>query len=429
MKPTIDYLKGFGNQLYSEAMPGALPVNQNSPQKVPYNLYAEQINGCAFTEPRSSNLHSWVYRAFPSVKQSKFTPLKYDNFSKENLNTNPDPNRYRWTEITSPIKKNTDLIMGMNMLLKNGGPKNKKGVAIYLYAANCSMKKKYFYNADGDLLFVPYLGEMQLHTEFGKLNIKPGEFVVIPRGIKFTCKILSKEIKGYICENFGQPFRLPELGTIGCNGLANARDFMHPTACFERDTGQVELVTKFGNSLWRSELDHSPLNVVAWHGNLLPYKYNLSQFNTLNTVSYDHPDPSIFTVLTSPSAIPGVANVDFVVFPERWMVAEHTFRPPFFHRNTMSEFMGLIYGKYDGKSQGFVPGGSSCHNCMTAHGPDVASYNKAIDESLLPKKQSDFLAFMFESSWAFEPTPFAMNCTMRDKDYDKCWEGFKMADI
>src|ERR1700744_1427108 len=231
---------------------------------------------------------------------------------------------------------------------------------------------------------------------------------VLPRGLKYRVELLDHSVRGYICENYGQPFRLPELGPIGSNGLANARDFLTPVAAFEDVAKPTRLVEKFQNGLWATTLDHSPLDVVAWHGNFAPYKYDLARFNVINTVSFDHPDPSIFTVLTSPSDTPGVANCDFVIFPPRWMVAEQTFRPPWFHRNVMSELMGLVHGVYDAKAEGFVPGGPSLHHCISAHGPDVASWKGASEAELKPHKIDNTLAFMFESRWVFRPTAWAM---------------------
>ena len=229
--------------------------------------------------------------------------------------------------------------------------------------------------------------------------------------------------------NYGAPLRLPELGPIGANGLANPRDFLAPVAAFEDDEAPHEIVAKAGGHLWSARVGHSPLDVVAWHGNVHPYKYDLARFNVINTVSYDHPDPSIFTVLTSPSDTPGVANCDFVIFPPRWMVAEGTFRPPWFHRNVMSELMGLVHGLYDAKATGFVPGGVSLHNCMSAHGPDRATWEKATAAPLAPQKIDDTLAFMFETRWVIAPTRAAMESPTLQKDYDGCWADFPKAKV
>jgi len=279
-------------------------------------------------------------------------------------------------------------------------------------------------NADGEMMFVPQQGNLRFVTEFGRIDIQPGEIAVIPRGVKFRAELPDGAAGGYVCENYGGMFRLPELGPIGANGLANPRDFLSPRAAFEERDRRHELVAKFEGHLWATTLDHSALDVVAWHGNYAPYKYDLARFNTIGTVSFDHPDPSIFTVLTAPTDTPGTANCDFVIFPPRWMVAEHTFRPPFFHRNVMSEFMGLVRGVYDGKAGGFVPGGASLHNCMSAHGPDRATFAKAVAADLQPQRIEDTLAFMFETRLVVRPTRFALDTPALQQDNDACWAGF-----
>lgn len=299
------------------------------------------------------------------------------------------------------------------------------GASIHLYAATKSMDHCFFYNADGDFLIVPQEGKLTLKTEFGVLELKPCEIAMIQRGVKFQVMLPDGKARGYICENYGLPFRLPELGVIGANGLANPRDFKVPVACYDTQDGNYQLLTKFQGLLWETDIKHSPLDVVAWHGNYVPYKYDLTQFNTINSVSYDHPDPSIFTVLTSPSSIPGIANVDFAIFPPRWMVAMDTFRPPYYHRNIMNEYMGLIHGIYDAKETGFVPGGGSLHNCMSAHGPDSEAFHKASHTSLQPEYYKDTLAFMFEAQLTWRLTSYALSADIRQKDYLACWQGLK----
>ena len=284
------------------------------------------------------------------------------------------------------------------------------------------MQDRFFSDNDGELLFVPYLGELLIFTELGKLSIVPGQIAVIPRGIKFQIELISSVACGYLCENLAAPLTLPQLGPIGANGLANPRHFLYPKAAFEEKSNQTTLICKYQNHLWSAESNHSPLNVVAWHGNYSPYCYDLSLFNTINSVSFDHPDPSIFTVLTSESTLPGVANLDFVIFPSRWLVAEHTFRPPYFHRNIMSELMGLIKGEYDAKKEGFEPGGISIHNCMTAHGPDYDTYQNAINKTLKPIRYDNTLAFMFESCEPWNVTAAALKSPHRQSDYTQCWQ-------
>lgn len=424
MKP-LNYLHGFGNHHQSEALPNALVTGRNAPQKAPYGLYAEQLSGSAFTSPRHHNLHSWLYRIRPSVAHSEFTLVKQNHLFSPPFNHIPTPpTQMRWNPIAYPSKK-TDFIQGLFTLAGNGSAETVTGAAIHLYAATTSMENYFFYNADGELLIVPQEGALRFKTEFGSLDVKPGEVIIIPRGIKFQVLLQENKARGYLCENFGMPFRLPELGTMGANGLANPRDFQIPTAAFDDTQGDFTLLVKFQGKLWSANLDHSPLNVVAWHGNYVPYKYDLSKFNTINTVSFDHPDPSIFTVLTSTSPIPGIANVDFVIFPPRWMVATDTFRPPYFHRNIMNEYMGLIYGTYDAKETGFLPGGGSLHNCMSAHGPDADAFFKAKQADLKPEYYDNTLAFMFEAHQVWQLTPQAQTADFRQTDYLKCWEGLK----
>ncbi|VVC77239.1 Homogentisate 1,2-dioxygenase [Aquicella siphonis] len=426
MSDSLAYHCGFGNHFEAEALPGALVKSRNSPQKVPYGLYAEQLSGRAFTAPRKENLSSWLYRIRPSVLHGEFTPVTPSGLAGTPFNPSlTPPTQLRWDPMPYP-QSDCDFIEGLVTLAGNGSIELQTGAAIHLYCATRSMENQYFYNADGDFLIVPQEGRLRFKTEFGTLDIEPGEILVIQRGIKYQVKLLGSRARGYICENFGAPFRLPELGVIGANGLANPRDFLYPTAAFEDSASRYRLLAKFQGHLWEAEISHSPLDVVAWHGNYAPYKYDLRLFNTINTVSFDHPDPSIFTVLTSPSQEPGVANVDFVIFPPRWMVASDTFRPPYYHRNIMSEYMGLIYGTYDAKENGFVPGGGSLHNCMSAHGPDASAYEKAVSMPLQPEYYSDTLAFMFESRQVWQLTPAALNADFRQKNYLECWKGLKV---
>jgi len=422
---TLRYLAGFGNEHETEKLPGALPIGQFSPQKAPYNLYTEQFSSTAFTAPRAKNRRTWMYRIRPSVVQGDYQPMPHELLRTAPLNDAVElPTLLRWNPQPIPGEP-TDFIDGLVTLAVNGDVASQTGSGIHIYCANTSMEKRYFYNADGELLLVPQLGELTLHTECGTLSIRPGEIAVIPRGIKFRVVLCSPQVRGYICENYGAPFELPERGPVGANGYSNQRDFLYPVAAYEDIEDEMELIAKFAGRLYNATLDHSPLDVVAWVGNSAPYKYDLSCFNVINTVSYDHPDPSIFTVLTSPSDTPGVANLDFVIFPPRWMVAEHTFRPPWYHRNIMSEFMGLIEGVYDAKEEGFVPGGASLHNCMSPHGPEANVFEKAANEELNPERYENTLAFMFESRYAFATTAYALNSDIRQGDYIECWSGLK----
>lgn len=408
------YLSGFGNHHQTEAIPGALPANQNSPQNCPYGLYAEQLSGSAFTRQRHTNFRSWLYRSLPSVVQQDYVPYKKDSlFAFANLQA---PNPYRWSPFPPPHIP-VDFVDSLFHIAGN------TVVNAWVYQCNKSMQEKYFRNNDGEMLFVPYAGEILLQTEFGNLVIDPGKIAVIPRGVTFKVVLQSASASGYLCENAGQPLALPALGVIGSNGLANPRHFLYPLAAYEDYHESVTIVCKYQNRLWSSQGRQSPLNVLAWHGNYAPYCYDLSLFNTINTVSFDHPDPSIFSVLTSDSDTPGVANLDFVIFPPRWVVAEHTFRPPWFHRNIMNELMGLVCGEYDAKKEGFLPGGISIHNCMTGHGPDADTYNAVLSTELKPTRYDNTLAFMFETSEPWIISEKALVHSARQHDYTNCWQG------
>ncbi|MHB8301679.1 MAG: homogentisate 1,2-dioxygenase [Acidobacteriaceae bacterium] len=421
----LQYQSGFGNHFSTEAVPGALPVGQNSPQRAPLGLYAEQLSGSPFTAPRHLNRRTWTYRIRPSVTHKPFKPLAQVRIRSGPFDEVPTPpNQMRWDPIPIPTEP-TDFVDGIVTLGGNGDASIQNGVAIHIYAANRSMKDRYFYNADGEMLMVPQLGGLVVHTELGTMDVKPGEICVIPRGIKIRVALTGKEARGYICENYGQSFRLPDLGPIGANGLANSRDFLTPVASYEDLDGNYTIVGKFLGKLWQAKIDHSPLDVVAWHGNYAPYKYDLFRFNCINSVSFDHPDPSIYTVLTAPSAIAGTANCDFAIFPPRWMVAENTFRPPWFHRNLMNEFMGLILGQYDAKAEGFVPGGASLHNCMSGHGPDAETFEKASAAELKPQRLDGTMAFMFETQYVVRPTKFALETKVLQHEYYECWQGLK----
>ena len=419
-------MTGFGGHFESEAVVGALPKGRNSPQRPAYGLYAEQLSGSSFTSPRHENRRSWLYRMRPTADHRPFVryegaPLFGAPASSEPL----APNRLRWDPPELPEGK--DFIDGLATMLNTRAPDELEGCAVHLYRASKSMDGRVFVNADGELVIIPQQGEIELQTELGRLAVAPGSIAVVPRGMKFRVQLPRGEARGYVAENYGLPFRLPELGPIGSNGLANSRDFEAPIAWFEDRGEATEVIQKSLGYLWSTTLEHSPLDVVAWHGNYAPYRYDLSFFNVIGTISFDHPDPSIFTVLTSPSNVPGRANADFVIFPPRWMVAENTFRPPWFHRNVMSEAMGLIAGAYDAKADGFAPGGLSLHNLMSGHGPDVESWRKASEAELKPAKIDGTLAFMVETCWPYRPTTYALEHAQHD--YDAAWAGFPKAKL
>ncbi|MBI3367378.1 MAG: homogentisate 1,2-dioxygenase [Burkholderiales bacterium] len=422
---TLNYQSGFGNEFATEALPGALPVGRNSPQRVAYGLYAEQLSGSAFTAPRGANRRSWLYRIRPSAPHGAFEPFAQPRLTSDFNRVPTPPDQMRWNPLPLPTEP-TDFVEGLVTMAGNGDPAAQTGCGIHLYAANRSMRQRVFYNADGEMLIVPQQGRLQIDTELGRIALEPQEIAVIPRGVRLRVGLPDGAARGYVCENFGAPFRLPDLGPIGSNGLANPRDFLTPVAWYEDVDGAHELVGKFLGQLWVAAMDHSPLDVVAWHGNHVPYKFDLRRFNTIGSISFDHPDPSIFLVLQSVSDTPGVDTIDFVIFPPRILAMEDTFRPPWFHRNIASEFMGLIHGVYDAKAEGFAPGGASLHNCMTGHGPDAETFDKAsAADTSQPHVIRDTMAFMFETKAVIRPTRWALESPQRQRDYTACWQGLK----
>jgi homogentisate 1,2-dioxygenase len=422
---SLAYQSGFGNHFTSEAVAGALPVGRNAPQQPPHGLYAELISGTSFTTARAENRRTWTYRIQPSVVHRPYARAENGRIRSAPFNdVDATPTQLRWSPIPMPSEP-TDWLAGIVTLGGNGDVASQVGMAVHLYAANRSMTDRYFYNADGEMLVVPQQGRVHFVTELGIVAASPGEIVVIPRGLRFRVELPDGPSRGYICENYGAMLRLPELGPLGSNGLANPRDFLSPVAAYEDRAAPCEMIAKFQGNLWSAEMDHSPLNVVAWHGNLAPYKYDLARFMVIGTVSFDHPDPSIYSVLTAPSDLPGTANIDFVIFPPRWLVAEDTFRPPWYHRNVMTEFMGLVHGVYDAKAEGFLPGGASLHNCMTAHGPDAETWRRASAAMLAPHKIEDTMAFMFESRFAMRLTRYAIESSELQHDYFEGWQGLE----
>jgi homogentisate 1,2-dioxygenase len=425
---TDGYMSGFGNSFETEALPGALPIGRNSPQKVAYGLYAEQLSGSPFTAPQASNQRSWLYRIRPAVKHSR----RYRKIDKGLLRTAPMAReeselpigQLRWGPIPIPGGKLT-FVRGLRTMTTAGDADTRAGMAAHVLLVTESMRNEYFFNADGELLVVAQENRLRFRTEFGTIDIEPGEICVLPRGVIFKVELVDAPARAYICENYGGAFTLPDRGPIGANCLANARDFLTPVAAYEDKEELSTLFVKWGGELYATEIDQAPLDVVAWHGNYAPYKYDLRRFSPVGALLFDHPDPSIFTVMTSPSETPGTANIDFVIFPERWQVAENTFRPPWYHRNLMSEFMGLVYGVYDAKPEGFVPGGISLHNCMLPHGPDEAAFEHASNSELKPVKLAHTLAFMFETRFPQRLTKYAAEIEQRQDNYIDCWQGLR----
>lgn len=417
-----EYMSGFGNEFASEAIPGTLPDGQNNPQIPPRGLYTEQLSGTAFTVPNKRNRRTWFYRIRPSVRHAwKFGESAHHMIrTAPNREAQPPIGQLRWNPPAFPNGP-TNFVTGLHTIATNGDAHTQLGMAAHIYMATDSMADTFFYNADGEFLIVPQDGRLRIVTECGVLVVGPGEIAVMPRGMVYRVELLDGPSRGYVCENYGTYFELPERGPIGANGLANPRDFLSPVAAYEDTEAGGELFVKFDGRMFVVETDYSPLDVVAWHGNHVPYKYDLTDFNIIGSISFDHPDPSIFTVLTSPSADEGVANVDFVVFGERWLVGERTFRPPWYHKNIMSEFMGILYGVYDAKEEGFAPGGMSLHNMYFPHGPDHEAWMKATTSDLKPKKLTDTMSFMFETRYPLIPTAYAGSIPALQDDYPSIW--------
>jgi homogentisate 1,2-dioxygenase len=428
-QPTLEsgYMSGFGNSFETEALPGALPIGRNSPQRSAYGLYAEQLSGSPFTAPQATNQRSWLYRIRPAVKHTG----RFKKVDKGFLRTAPCRDesdlpigQLRWSPTPLPDRPLT-FVTGLHTMTAAGDAEAQAGMAAHIALVTRSMEREYFFNADGELLVVAQENALRFRTEFGVIDIAPGEICVIPRGVIFCVELIGGPARAYVCENYGGAFTLPDRGPIGANCLANPRDFLTPVAAYEDDENPSTLFVKWGGELFSADIGQSPLDVVAWHGNYAPYKYDLRRFSAVGAIAFDHPDPSIFSVLTAPSETPGTANIDFVIFPERWQVAENTFRPPWYHRNIMSEFMGLVYGVYDAKPEGFVPGGVSLHNMMLPHGPDAAAFDHASTVDLKPVKLEGTLAFMFETRLPQRITRYAAELETLQRDYIDCWSGLR----
>ena len=420
------YMPGFGNDFETEALTGALPNGQNSPQKCPYGLYAEQLSGTPFTAPRGKNERSWCYRIRPSVKHiNRFekVDMPFWKSAPNILDEIISLGQYRWNPIPSNI--DTNFITGMRTMTTAGDVNTQVGMAAHIYVATNSMDNKYFYSADSELLIVPQEGQLRFFTEMGIIDLEPQEIAIIPRGLLFKVDIINGPARGFVCENYGAKFDLPNRGPIGANCLANPRDFKTPKAAFEDNSITSTVTIKWCGQFHITEIDHSPLDIVAWHGNYAPCKYDLRTFSPVGALLFDHPDPSIFTVLTAPSGVEGTANIDFVLFRDRWSVAENTFRPPWYHKNIMSELMGNIHGVYDAKPEGFAPGGMSLHNMMLPHGPDMDAFEKATNSKLGPQKMENTMSFMFETRFPQHLTSYAAKDAPLQDDYIECWSSLK----
>ncbi len=416
------YMPGWGNDFETEVLPGALPQGMNSPQKCEYGLYGEQLSGTAFTADTPER--TWTYRIRPSVKHSsryERIELPYWCSAPNVVEDVTSLGQYRWDPVPHSDAPLTWLT-GMRTMTTAGDVNTQVGMAAHVYLVNTSMKDEYFFSADSELLVVPQEGHLRFATELGIIDVAPKEIAILPRGLVYRVEVLEGPCRGFVCENYGQKFDVPGRGPIGANCMANPRDFKAPVAAYEDREVPSTVTVKWCGQFHRTNIEQSPLDVVAWHGNYAPYKYDLTTYCPVGAILFDHPDPSIFTLLTAPSGVPGTANIDFVLFRERWMVAENTFRPPWYHKNIMSELMGNIYGQYDAKPQGFVPGGVSLHNMMLPHGPDRDAFEGASNSNLGPEKLDNTMSFMFETRFPQHLTRFAGNEAPLQDDYISCWD-------
>lgn len=419
--PNAGYMPGFGNDFETEALPGALPQGMNSPQRCEYGLYGEQLSGTAFTDVRPER--TWCYRIRPSVKHSH----RYEKIDLPYWVSAPHVvpdvislGQYRWNPVPHSDQDLTWLT-GMRTMTTAGDVNTQIGMATHIYLATESMVDSYFFSADSEMLVIPQEGHIRFCTELGIIDLEPKEIAIIPRGLLYRVEVLDGPARGFVCENYGQKFELPRRGPIGANCMANPRDFKTSVAAFEDREVHSMVTAKWCGQFHKTKIEQSPLDVVAWHGNYAPYKYDLRTYCPVGAVLFDHPDPSIFTVLTAPSGQPGTANIDFVLFRERWMVAEDTFRPPWYHKNIMSELMGNIYGQYDAKPEGFVPGGVSLHNMMLPHGPDKNAFDGASNAKLGAEKLDNTMSFMIETRFPQHLTEFASKEAPLQDDYVECW--------
>lgn len=421
--PRASYQPGFGNEFATEAVAGALPVGQNSPQRPPLGLVSELVSGTAFVAPRALNRRSYLFRIRPSTNAHPLLPVSFPNFQTPPLAVDPQPGAMRWSTLNDKIA-GKDFLDGLLTHCGNGSPRTQNGMAVHIYNASEPMTGRAFVNSDGEMLIIPQTGKLVITTELGIMDIQPGELALIPKGMKMKVDPVSGPAYGFMCENYGLPFVLPDLGLIGSHGLANAIDFETPVAAFEDNEEPTELIQKFCGSFWETKLEYSVFDVVAWRGNWAPCKYDMMKFNTMGSISYDHPDPSIFCALTSSSDAVAGGNVDFMILPPRWIVAEHSFRPPGFHRNSVSEFLALVKGAHESRSSNFPPGSISLHNCWTPHGPDTETLEQARTAELQPQRVDDALVFMLETRFPLEMSSAAFESDKRQRDCTNGWAGF-----
>ncbi|GAD98612.1 homogentisate 1,2-dioxygenase, putative [Paecilomyces variotii No. 5] len=376
------YQVGFGNRFVSEAVPDTIPRDgRNLPQRANYDLYIEQLNGTTFVTCRKDMFNVWFHRIRPSCAHKALKPLEYKHdivsvFSSQNEGVSFVPFNNEWGPLEIPLEsKPTNFWQGIKTILGHGDPTLKEGVAVHQYAANLSMDKEAFVNHDGDYLFVPQQGRLDIQTELGRMMVLPGELFVIPAGLRFKVSLPDGPSRGYIQEIFGSHFELPDLGPIGSNGLALPQDFEIPVASYDLDTSSWEIITKLAGKLYHYEQAHTPFDVVGWHGNYVPYKYEIEKLLALSS-SKDQLDPSAYTILTAKSKIPGVSITDFCAFTPKWVNSLNSWRPPYYHRTMGAEVMGMVRGEYGGSAKTLEPGALTCDNAYVPHGETYDAWKK-----------------------------------------------------
>lgn len=398
----------------SEAVSGAVPAVNNSPQKPPLGLRTERISGGSFVAPRELSYQTWLYRLRASIAHSDWARLRVSGADEGYGPPSPvrpanvTPNSRLWGGFPAPAA-GSHWANGQQLLGRNGDPQAKEGMALWVFSVTASMPpRQAFASLDGEALVIPQSGALDIQTELGRLVVRQNEIAVIPRNVRYrVCLPEGKPCRGYVCELYQGHFRLPDLGVIGSTGLANVRDFQVPKAFVDAtvhshlgttqapgpgaptgvDDGEWSIVARLVGNLWHCTQAHTPFDVVGWHGTCYPFKYDLARFCALGNLVFDEHDPSLFVVLTARhhGAEPTTAVVDFAVIPPRWMAARDTNWLPYFHRNTMQEFFGPIVALQDGahplnatgETNRFAPFGAGLNGCMSTHGPSERDFQAA----------------------------------------------------
>lgn len=415
---------GFGGHHRGEALAGAVPGRQNTPRHAPYGLHSEQVSGTGFVAPRRENLRSWLYRIRPSAQHTRFSPVDHPRVSHD-FEIQSSPNLSAWSQIVDDSEGPQDFVAGLTTLGGAGNPALRRGFALHGYRATADMEDHAFTNADGDLLVLPQQGRLIALTEFGALEVEPGEVLLLPRGLRVSILVPDGEAQGYAAEIFAGHFQLPERGPIGANGLVDERHFRGPTPYYEdRLAPGFRMTHKFGGALSEATQDHSPFDVVGWHGAYLPLAYRFSAFSPVSNTAFDHTDPSAFTVLSAALDEEGANALDLVVFPARWDPTEHTFKPPYFHRNVTTEINGII--EDPSLNAPFTTGMVFVTPSMTPHGVRAGAVERFLAKSdeaadRPTKSSSKSLWFQFETALHFHRTEWAKRTDLAKEDWPDVW--------